>query len=471
VASLLYRIGRYSVRRRRRVLAIWLLLLVGIGVGGSAFGGSTSNSFSIPGTESQRARDLLDDRFPTEAGSSAQVVFAALAGDDLTRPELRAAVETAVASFVKAPGVSKATDPYANDSVSSDGRVAFARVEYPVEANEVTEHQYQALERTTNAARNQGFRIELGGEVVNANERSEPSSSEAIGLLVAVVVLLFAFGSVLAMGLPMITALIGLGIGLSGITLMSAITELSSTAPTLATMIGLAVGIDYALFIITRHRQNLAEGFGVSDAAARANATAGSSVVFAGATVIIALSSLVVVGIPFLTVMGLAAAATVAIAVLVAVTLLPALLGFAGTTIDRFKVPGLRTRTGSVRDGETWGARWARSVTHRPVLGLCAGLLVMGVLAIPVLDMRIGTTDGGSLPAASTQRQAYDLLVEGFGPGFNGQLTVVVDLDDATDPESATAHEPERGHRRPHRDSTISPGLRKHRRARPPVAG
>jgi putative drug exporter of the RND superfamily len=437
MASWLYRIGRYSVRRRRRVLAVWLVLLVGVVVAGAALGGSTSESFVLPGTESQRAMDLLDERFPAAAGSSAQVVFAAPRGADLAEPERRAAVEETVASVAAAPGVTEVTDPFDPSAISDDARVAFARVSYPVDANEVTDRQFQALERVAEGAAGGGLRVELGGEVVSANDRGQGSSSEVIGLLVAVVVLLFAFGSVLAMGLPLLTALIGLGIGLSGITLLSAVVELSETAPTLATMIGLAVGIDYALFIITRHRQHLASGLDVSEAAARANATAGSSVVFAGATVVIAISSLAVVGMPFLTVMGLAAAATVAIAVLVAVTLLPALLGFVGTGIDRFKVPGLRTRTGGAADGETWGTRWARSVTHRPVLGLAAGLLVMGVLAIPLLDMRLGMTDAGSLPTSSTERQAYDLLREGFGPGFSAPLNVVVDLSGTPEPGSA----------------------------------
>jgi putative drug exporter of the RND superfamily len=439
VASLLYRIGRFSVRRRRWVLAIWLVLLVGVAVAGSALGGSTSNSLSIPGTESQRAIDLLNKRFPAAAVSSAQVVFAAPAGMDLNQPRPRAVVESTIASLAKAAGVSGVTDPYATNSVSPDAHVAFASVSYPTQANDVTDREYQALKRVADQAKGRGVQIELGGEVITAKERGTPSSSEAVGLLVAVVVLLFAFGSVLAMGLPLLTALIGLGIGLSGITLLSAVTELSDTAPVLATMIGLAVGIDYALFIITRHRQNLTDGLDVPEAAAHANATAGSSVVFAGATVVIAISSLAVVGIPVLTVMGLAAAATVAIAVVVAITLLPAMLGFAGTNIDRFKVPGLRARTGGLADGEAWGSRWARSVTRRPVLGLAAGLLVMGILAIPVLDIRLGITDASSLPRSSTQRRAYDLLAEAFGPGFNAPLNVVVDLTHLPDPASATS--------------------------------
>src|SRR3546814_792384 len=250
-------------------------------------------------------------------------------------------------------------------------------------------------------------------------------------------VLLPPFGSVLAMGLPIVTALLGLGVGISGIGLMSAFVDLSSSAPTLAVMIGLAVGIDYALFVVTRHRQNLAHGLDVEEAAARANATAGGAVVFAGIAVVIAISGLAVIGIPFLTVMGLAAAATVAVAVLVAVTLLPALLGFAGHNIDRFRVPGLKNRTGRTHEGDTLGTRWARGVTRRPVQALVGGLAVMAVLAIPVLSMRLGLPDAGSEPVSSTQRRAFDLVSAGFGPGYNGQLSVVVDLSDAPDPHRA----------------------------------
>jgi RND superfamily putative drug exporter len=225
-----------------------------------------------------------------------------------------------------------------------------------------------------------------------------------------------------------------------GIGILAAFTDLSSTAPTLATMIGLAVGIDYALFIVTRHRQNLHLGLSVAESAARANATAGGAVVFAGMTVVIALASLVVVDIPLLTVMGVAAAGTVLIAVVIAVTLMPALLGAVGLNIDRFKVPGLKTSTGAEDDVQhTFSARWAAKVTKHPGIALTAGMLIMGILSIPLLDLRLGMTDAGTKPPSSTERRAYDLLGDGFGPGFNGPLTMVIDLSDADDKPVALA--------------------------------
>ncbi len=249
-----------------------------------------------------------------------------------------------------------------------------------------------------------------------------------------------AFGSVLAMGLPLITALIGVGIGISGIGILSAFTNLSSSAPILATMIGLAVGIDYALFIVTRHRQNLQAGLSVEESAARANATAGGAVVFAGTTVVIALASLAVVGIPFLTAMGVAAAGTVAIAVAIAVTLMPALLGALGHHIDRFKVPGLNAHTGTGPDAHrTLSARWARNVTSRPGVALAAGVALMAVLAVPLLGLRLGMTDAGSDPPALHRRAKPTTCSEPLasGPGFNGPLTLLVDLTHSTDQQAA----------------------------------
>ncbi len=436
MASLLYRLGHLAVRHRRVVLGIWLALLVGVGALSVAFGGETSDELTLPGTESQQAFDLLEAKFPAQAGSSTRVVFAAPEGATLDDPAAMAAIDGVMADTEAVEGVGSSTSPSDTGTISPDGTVAFGEVRYPVGGLEVTDATLEGVVSATGSAVEAGLVVEFGGEVIPGAEM-EPPSSEAIGLAVAVVVLLVSFGSVLAMGLPLITALIGLGIGLTSITLLSAVVDLSSTAPTLATMIGLAVGIDYALFVVTRHRQNLALGIDVEESAARANATAGGAVVFAGMTVVIALSALAVMGLPFLTVMGLAAAATVAIAVLVAITLLPALLGFAGRNIDRFRVPGLKNRTGGVDEGQTLGSRWARQVTKRPVVSLLGGLAIMGVLAIPALSMRLGLADAGSEPPSTTQRHAYDLLAAGFGPGFNGPFTVVVDLGASTDPELA----------------------------------
>ena len=270
------------------------------------------------------------------------------------------------------------------------------------------------------------MQVEFGGGIVA--EHSE-TSAESAGMMVALVVLAITLSSLLAAGLPLITAIFGVAIGLTGLTAMSGVIEVSETAPTLATMLGLAVGIDYALFILARHRQNIGDGLEPREAAAQATATAGSAVVFAGATVVIALVALMVVNIPFLSVMGLAAAATVSVAVLIALTLLPALLGFCGMRITRVnRVLGYRPGRGpGAAPRETASVRWARFVTRRPLAVLVVCLATLGVAAVPAMHMQLGLPDGGSQPESKTERRAYDLLTEGFGPGFNAQLTIAVD--------------------------------------------
>ena len=436
MASFLYRLGHFSVRQRRWVLAVWVGLLVATMGAAQAYGGTTNDSFSLPGTETQAATDLLSERFPSQTGSTTQVVFTTEDRSDITGPQAQAAMDEMLAAVGEIDGVSMALPPSATGAISPEGTVALGQVRYPGTILEVTEHTLEAVAETAELARDQGLVVEFGGEVVPGMEM-EPPSSELLGLAVAVLVLLVSFGSVLAMGLPIVTALLGLGIGMAGITLMSAVVDLSSTAPILAVMIGLAVGIDYALFVVTRHRQNLATGLDVEEAAARANATAGGAVVFAGVTVVIAISGLAVIGIPLLTVMGLAAAATVTIAVLVAITLLPALLGFVGQNIDRFRLPGTKNRTGGLEESDSLGSRWAHKVTEKPGRWLAVALAVMLILAAPVVSMRLGLPDAGSEPTNTTQRRAYDITTEGFGPGFNGQLMLVVDVANAPDPTGA----------------------------------
>ncbi len=436
MATLLYRLAHFCIRRRRTVLAAWITLLVGIGVTSAALGGETSDKFTLPGTESQEAFDLLEERFPVQGGSATTVVFAAAAGTSVADPANEQAIANTFDALATIDGVSLASPPLPGRGISQDGSVAFGEVRYPLTVLEVEQATIDSVDAAAEPARAAGMTVEFGGDVIPGRTVGPPSS-EAIGLFFAVVILLFTFGSVLAMGLPIATALIGLIIGIFGIGVVSAFIDLSSAAPTLAVMIGLAVGIDYALFIVTRHRQNLAEGMDVAEAAARANATAGSAVVFAGITVVIAISGLSVVGIPFLTAMGLAAAATVATAVAVAVTLLPALLGFAGHNIDRWRIPFMKARTGGAEDGHTLGARWATLVTHHRVPSLFLGIGVMVVLALPVVSLRLGLPDDGVEPTSTTQRRAYDLLAEGFGPGFNAPLTVVVDLSQSNDTTGA----------------------------------
>jgi putative drug exporter of the RND superfamily len=423
MARHLYRLGGWAFEHRKRVLVVWLVVLGLVTAGAAAFSGKTTNEFSVPGTESQQAQDLLDKKFPGAGGGTARMVFAAPAGESLKDPQNRAAVEASLAHAKRAGQVSTVVDPYRARTVTRDGSIGFADVIYPVPADQLEDASRDELEATAEPARSAGLQVEFGGGVVLDESKS---NAESAGMMIAFVVLAITLGSLLAAGLPLLTAGLGVITGVTALTALTGAIEMSKTAPILATMLGLAVGIDYALFILSRHRQNVADGMDVREAAAQATATAGSAVVFAGATVIIALAGLAVVNIPFLTVMGLAAAGTVTIAVLIALTLLPALLGFAGPRITRVnRVLGYRPR-GRART-ENASVRWARFVTRRPLPVLVAGLALLGTLAIPATHMKLGLPDDGARPTDTTARQAYDLLTKGFGPGFNGPLTVVVD--------------------------------------------
>jgi uncharacterized membrane protein YdfJ with MMPL/SSD domain len=424
MAKHLYRLGGWAFDRRRTVLALWLTVLVGVIAAAMAFKGQTTDKFVVPGTESQQAQDLLQEKFPIAAGANARVVFAAPEGEKLTDPANRAAVMASLKEAQGAKEVESVTNPYKAKTLTDDGRIGFADVYYPTPADEISDAARDQLAETAGPARHAGMQVEFGGNIVT--EESE-AGSEGMGMMVGFLVLAITLGSLLAAGLPLITALIGVSIGVMGLSALSGVIDLSETAPTLATMLGLAVGIDYALFILSRYRQNVGDGLEPREAAAQATATAGSAVVFAGLTVIIALVGLLVINIPFLSVMGLAAAGTVAIAVLIAITLLPAIIGFAGHRVTRMNRvlgyrPGKRART-----RETMSIRWARFVTNRPLPVLLAGLALLVAIALPAMHMKLGLPDGGSQPTSKTERRSYDLLTQGFGPGFNGPLTVVVD--------------------------------------------
>lgn len=423
MATFFYRLGRASFRRRRLVLATWLVLLAGAVAAAATLSGTTSESFSTPGTESQRANDLLDKRLPDANGADGRIVFAAPAGERLTGGERSAAIEAALADVARAPDVIGTEDPFAAGLVSRDGRVALAQVTWGVPEDDVdAEMREDVAERAGAAARDAGLQVEFGGAAAPDGE-GESGIAELAGVGVAAIVLAITFGSLAAAGLPLLTAMIGVAISLMGITAMSGFVDLNSSVSTLAMMLGLAVGIDYALFILARHRAQLFAGMDPEESAGRAAGTAGSAVVFAGATVVIALAALAVARIPFLTSMGLAAAAAVTIAVAIALTLVPALFGFAGTRLLR----GKNFETGERAQRPTLGSRWAALVVRRrrPALALCT--IALGACAIPMLDMRLGLPDDSTAAPQDTNRKAYDLLTGAFGPGFNGPLTVVVD--------------------------------------------
>ncbi|WP_329041462.1 MMPL family transporter [Streptomyces sp. NBC_00178] len=429
MAILLYRLGRLSFRRRGRVLALWLLLLALLGGGAAAFSGPTTSKFSIPGTESQKALDALTREFPQAGGATGTIVIAAPEGGKLT-PEAVAPVTGAAA---KVPGVVAAVDPFVSKAVSRDGRYALVQVQFATGVDGITDAQREAFSKA--GASVADLRVEHGGEIMRGVP--EVGSTEVIGVGVAALVLILTFGSLVAAGMTLLNALVGVAAGMAGLFALSSTVELTSTAPILALMLGLAVGIDYALFITSRYRTYVADGMDGEEAAGRAAGTAGSAVVFAGATVVIALAGLSVAGVPFLTVMGLAAAATVALAVLVSLTLLPAVLGFAGVRVLPRKQRNL-DRTSSVASAEAhggpgagsgFGFRWGRVVARLRVPLLLVGVIGLGALALPVQDMRLALPDASTEAEGSPNREAYDLTTRGFGEGFNGRLIAVVSGD------------------------------------------
>ena len=443
MATFLYRLGRLCFRRRWWVGLAWLLLLIGVGVGASNAASPPDDNFSLPGTESQEAFDIMESKFHFDSMAlETDLVFKAPDGEQITAPENEDAVNAVLAELADADKVSAVSDPFAPESgaLSQDGTTARATVSYDATYSDLTDKMHDQLFEAMDHGREQGLTVEARGPVAMGLEEMPPS--ELIGVVVAAVVLVITFGSLVAAGLPLVTALIGVMIGSLGITALSATLGLSQMTGILAIMIGLAVGIDYALFISSRYRAELIEGHSREEAAGRAVGTAGSAVVFAGLTVIIALSGLAIINVPLLTKMGLAAAATVALAVLVALTLVPAALGMIGKRIFGRKARRQNPETGVpaslYKEGkENFGTRWGRGILRRPGLVLVGAIVALGLLAVPVADMELGLPSDATQPTDTTQRKAYDLQAEAFGDGFNGPLTLVVDGRDGADTQAA----------------------------------
>ncbi|WP_456696014.1 MMPL family transporter [Aeromicrobium sp. P5_D10] len=435
----LYRFGRWSFRHRRIVVTFWVGLLLLMGVASSTLSGKTSDTFTLPGIESTEAFDLIKERTPDAApdGATARIVFQAPEGETLSSPANAKAVEESLAA-IDSKNVSTPPEARVLSATSEDGRTAYASISYAKQSIELTDADRHALEEAPEAAEAAGLKVAIGGDALQ--EMPAQGLTELIGLGVAVIVLLITFGSLLLAGMPLLTAIIGVGIGVTTITTLTGFIDLGSSTPTLALMLGLAVGIDYALFIVSRYNHEVHIGREREEAAGRAVGTAGSAVVFAGLTVVIALAGLSVVNINFLTQMGLAAAGTVAVAVMIALSLLPALFGFSGNKIGWGKVPFM-----NVRDPEDpttkapAGRRWADLVTKHRIKTLIGGLVVAGVVAIPVASMQLALPDDGTAADGSGPRVAYDLIADSFGAGTNGPLMVVVDTKGASDPEAAVS--------------------------------
>ena len=440
MATLLYRLGRFAYRRPWRVIGVWFLLFVGILGGSFALGGQTQESFAIPGTESQAALDRLDAVFPSVAGASAQAVVEVPAGASVNDATYKAAIEKMDTALGKIHGVDSVVSPfskYAGSSISTDGTMARSQIQFTGASTDVTAKTLDQVKETAKIGEDAGLTVAFGGQVFSDNTFGI-TITEVFGVIFAGVVLLITFGSLIAAGMPLLSALVGVGIVTGGISAISAFTTVSSSAPLLALMIGLAVGIDYSLFILSRHRNQLANGEDPEESAATAVGTAGSAVVFAGVTVIIALLGLLVVGIPFLSVMGVGAAFAVLVAIGVATTLVPALLGLAKGRLRPKEGSRAWKRATVHAEGSkpTLGLRWVRGVMKRPVLATLAVVAVLGTLAIPALSLDLNLPDGASEPKGSTQRQAYEMIDRGFGPGYNGPLIVAVDITQTTNIQS-----------------------------------
>ncbi|QIZ98453.1 MMPL family transporter [Leifsonia sp. PS1209] len=480
MSSILYSIGRWAFRARKLVVSLWIVLLVALGGGAVLFNQGTDNSFSIPGTESQEALDTLSRTFPQVSGTSAQLVVVAPKGESVTDASVKQPVDAAVTDLAKLDGVAGVTSPYSKQvkgSISDDGSAAIVTVQLKGQITTVPAETKTALQDAGADLQKQlpdGSQVAVGGQLFS---QSLPTLSvtELLGVGIALVVLILTFGSFLAAGMPLLTALLGVGLSMALIFIATLFGPISSTTPLLALMLGLAVGIDYSLFIISRHQSQLKAGVDPEESAARSVATAGSAVLFAGITVIIALVGLSVANIPFLTTMGIAASAAVAIAVLISLSLTPALLGFAGARIT----PGRRAAKRAARRaakaagasgaGAASGAAatsaapethepvpsataptlahaakadvppgffrgWVRAVTRFPIVTIVGVIAILGVATIPAAQLRLALPDAGSHTEDDPARIAYDLISEHFGPGYNGPLIVTGSIISSTDP-------------------------------------
>jgi RND superfamily putative drug exporter len=413
---------------------VWLLTLVGtIGLS-QRFGGDLTIDFKTPASESSRAQDLLRDKFPARAGDTIEIVYKAERGID--DPQVATAVEALLTQSRTRPHIIKVISPYAPEGsfqVSADRTIAFATLQLDVTSDKMPQDITKQIAADTKAANQPGLQVELSGFAVQHADQQGPGS-EGIGLIAAAFILLLTFGSLLAMGLPILTAVFGLGIGTALMGLIANVVQTPDFATQVASMIGIGVGIDYVLFIVTRYRAELYKARTPHDAVVIAIGTAGRAVLFAGCTVIISLLGLFVIGLEFLQGVAISAGAGVLVVMVASVTLLPAVLGFIGHNIDKLKVPFINS-TPDGRHGFWW--KWSRIVQRRPWPAALAGFVLIAALALPLFTIRFGFPDAGQDPTTKTTRRSYDLLTQGFGPGFNGPLLLVAELPAGVSPQDA----------------------------------
>ena len=438
-------LARWCFRHRRAVIAAWVLVLVGLGALSQAVKSDYNNSFSLPGTDSTTAQQLLANAVPAQAGDSDTIVWQVRHGT-VRDPAVMARMSQVLRKVATMPEVTAVASPYGprgRAQISRDGRIAYATVDFAKQADNLAPADINRVVNAAESAREPGLNVQLGGQAIENTEQPPLGTSVTIGVLAAAAVLFIAFGSLLAMVLPIVTAIAGVGGGLMAITPLTHAISVVDIAPILGTLIGLGVGIDYALFIVTRHRRGMLAGLTPEEAAVQAIDTSGRAVLFAGSTVCIALLGILILGIGFLSGLAVASALTVVFTVLAAVTLLPALLGvFGARVLSRRQRRTLHMHAQAASPAGLW-ARWAGTVERRPAVLAVAATVVMLILAIPVLSLRLGTSDRGNDPSSTTTRQAYDLLADGFGPGFNGPLQLVAQTSDPADVAALRALEAE----------------------------
>jgi RND superfamily putative drug exporter len=412
----------------KTVILSWIVALIAFGAIAGSVGPHFTEEFKLPASDSKKALDLLEKRFPAQSGESAQIVYRAPGG--VEQPAVKRKMERVFQKIEGFPHVSEVASPYAGGgaaAIGSGGKIAYATVQFDVTNNKLDKDKTKQIIATAQSASGPGLQVELGGQPIEeASEEEGEDTSFLVGLMAAVVVLLLTFGSVVAMGLPIVTALLALGVGISLVLLGTHVFPTATFAPFLALMIGLGVGVDYALFILTRFRNGLDERLTPRDAAVKAVDTAGRAVLFAGITVIISLMGMFLLGLSFLHGVAAAAALAVLFTMTAALTLLPALLTIVGRRVDRLRLPGMGKRSPE-SEGSRW-FRWSRQIQHRPVLATVLSGALLLALCVPTLSLRLGVNDAGTDPPSKTTRKAYDLLAEGFGPGFNGPLVVAAAL-------------------------------------------
>src|SRR5580693_2310405 len=427
-------LGRLAARcydRRRLVLGLWIVAIIGVTVLSVAVGTTFKNKFTAGNTPSQQAQNILQQRFPSKSGDTADIVFHTSTPISASRAAITGVINK-VRPLPYVQGITSPFSPEGAHQIAPKGNIAYAEIQFTTDTADIPTGAVKKVISAAQGAATHGLQVELGGSPISAAATAAPGPSEGIGITAALLIMLLAFGSVVAMGLPVITALAGLGIGIALLELLTHLLTVPNFSPEMAIMIGLGVGIDYALFIVTRYRQGIFEGRTPREAVMTAHMTAGRSVMFAGSTVVISLFGLYLIQQPYMIGLATACIAAVLMVLLAALTLLPAMLGFAGNVIDKLHVPGLLQNGGPPPENGFWH-RWSRFIQRRAWFTGTVAVLILVLLAIPLFSMRLAFTDAGNDPTSLTTRQAYDLLATGFGPGFNGPLVVAADMNGPTD--------------------------------------